>query len=93
MFCALFQGAEMGRKVEKVAKNFSANIFNFNADTVDADIRQVQNDLDDRTRTMRMTRDHIQGRLGDLASNCRCGMRKRNRTGDLSHSQSLCTAR
>lgn len=68
VFCALFQGAEMGRKVEKVAKNFSANIFTFNADTVDADIRQVQNDLDDRTRTMRMTRDHIQGRLGDLAS-------------------------
>eukprot|EP01043_Picozoa_sp_COSAG02_P002569 COSAG02_NODE_59_length_43585_cov_39.087752_30_plen_916_part_00 len=68
VFCALFQGAEMGRKVEKVAKNFSANIFTFNADTVDADIRQVQNDLDDRTRTMRMTRDHIQGQLGDLAS-------------------------
>ena len=67
IFCALFQGAEMARKVEKVAKNFAANIFTFNADTVDSDIRQVQSDLDDRTRTMRMTRDHIQGRLGDLA--------------------------
>eukprot|EP01046_Picozoa_sp_COSAG06_P044595 COSAG06_NODE_6035_length_3140_cov_1.925682_2_plen_142_part_01 len=57
----------LGRKVEKVAKNFAANIFTFDANTVDADIRQVQNDLDDRTRTMRMTRDHIQGGLGDLA--------------------------
>ena len=67
VFAALFQGDEMARKVEKVAKNFAANIFTFDSSTVDADLRQVQNDLDDRTRTMRMTRDHIQGRLGDLA--------------------------
>ena len=67
VFCALFQGDEMARKVEKVAKNFAANIFRYGSSTVDADLRQVQNDLDDRTRTMRMTRDHIQGRLGDFA--------------------------
>ena len=58
----------MGKKVEKVAKNFAANVFNFDASTIDADLKQVQNDLDDRTRTMRMTRDHMQGRLGDLSA-------------------------
>ena len=68
IFCALFQGTEMGKKVEKVAKNFAANVFNFDASTIDADLKQVQNDLDDRTRTMRMTRDHMQGRLGDLSA-------------------------
>ena len=57
IFCALFQGTEMGKKVEKVAKNFAANVFNFDASTIDADLKQVQNDLDDRTRTMLLALD------------------------------------
>ena len=48
------------RKVEKIAKTFGANVFSYDANSVDADIRQVEADLGDRTRTMRMTRDHIQ---------------------------------
>jgi hypothetical protein len=43
---------------------------------VDTDIQQVDADLDDRTRTMRMTRDHIQTRCVNTHVTGKCDAEK-----------------